>query len=857
MGHSAGSIKITTPWALDGEELDGWGRLDATNRKFVHQMLKRNLGANQIQGVWHVATNVPDLDPDVVPLLKDGFTWIAQTADPVIPDLAPAALPGIGGKRIYNGELIVWNEIDLEYKNINISPLNHTQADARYVNLTGDTMTGPLNTTGLSLDISGQPQNTVWSFAIGGGITPDFWLMRSSPGFVDIPILISNPQPAFTGNAVINFTGAVFLDRLPTQNNQAATKQYVDIGVTGAQQYIGSFDASTGQAIFTAHSGLANGELPPGLQIGDNCYVIVATAGTPPVGPPETLIQVEIGDWWISDGNNWNLLSVGSPSRVLAGNVTLNPLAFGVADVQSALNRAETTTINLDNAKVDRAGDMMQGNLSFPSNINMVMAGNKIYSNGNVLFLQKGPGDPQPQIINFAGTIANDIVDTATGDARYVNKAGDTMAGYLAFNGDYTTAGIGFMPIQAAICIDGPSGALTLRKGLGDRQPQIANQAYTIAYDIVDVNLGDMRYVNKTGDTISGDLIFNGGLIRGIGNPVNPNDAVNKLYLDTILAGGGPFLPVTGGPMTGPITWSSSLGVGAPNTNGTSVGNRLQLWSQAGVPGFGLGIEGGYMWFNVTSASNGYKLYFQATQRFVFDNNYLTLPGDPASSNHAANKAYVDARVSKTGDTMTGDLAFSNARTIIMRGSNINNTGNYYLQESRGYNVAYMNGTATGAIVGGGAEGTFQLYNVNGGWGTQQVFRTSVNSPVQTVWSGQLNAPAFNVQSDAQLKVHIRPADDEQELQEAFDSFRPVRYFWKVPDEVQQAADDYYDGVLPEHYTKDQWGFVANEVAKHAPEVTSVDENDIVSYNIAAALAIVTAKVRQLEAEIIALKSKP
>lgn len=37
----------------------------------------------------------------------------------------------------------------------------------------------------------------------------------------------------------------------------------------------------------------------------------------------------------------------------------------------------------------------------------------------------------------------------------------------------------------------------------------------------------------------------------------------------------------------------------------------------------------------------------------------LTLPGTPASANHAATKGYVDTKVAKTGDTMTGSLSIS------------------------------------------------------------------------------------------------------------------------------------------------------------------------------------------------------
>jgi endosialidase-like protein len=395
MGESAGNLKVRTPWALFGEELDGWGKLDATNRQFVHGLFKRNLGANQIQGVWHVAINDPDIDPDVLPILKNGSTWIAQTVDPTIPESAPIALPGIGGKFIHNGELIVWSEIDLEYKAINISPLNATQANARYVELAGDVMTGELHLYGdPTVPLGAAPKqyiddnflpltggtltgalklpvidlydpyvglNPWWSIAVGGGagLLPDFALIRYDQNGIPrgAPILINNTDPVVQGNAVINLNATVILDRDPTQDMQAATKIYVDKGVSGAQQFIGSFDASTSIANFIPGTLLPNGWLPDAAPQWANDYVIVNVRGTPAFGPPETRVLAEVGDWWICDGTTWFLLNVGSPSN-LAANVAVNPPVFGESSVQDSLATAEATLVK-------KAGDSMTGSLNF------------------------------------------------------------------------------------------------------------------------------------------------------------------------------------------------------------------------------------------------------------------------------------------------------------------------------------------------------------------------------------------------------------------------------------------------------------------------------------------------------------
>ena len=395
MGESAGSLKVRTPWALFGEELDGWGKLDATNRQFVHGLFKRNLGANQIQGIWHVGINDPDIDPDVLPILKNGSTWIAQTVDPVVPELADPSLPGIGNKRIYNGELIVWEEANLAYRNINISPLNANQADGLYVNLSGDTMTGELHLYGdPTVPLGAAPkqyiddnflpltggtltgllktpgvdfydpftgQNPWWGIAVGGGagMLPDFALIRydqiGTPR--GAPILINNTDPIIPGNAVINLNATVLLDRDPTQDMQAATKIYVDKGVSGAQQFIGSFDASTSIANFIPGTLLPNGWLPDAAPQWANDYVIVNVRGTPAFGPPETRVLAEVGDWWICDGTTWFLLNVGSPSN-LAANVAVNPPVFGESSVQDSLATAEATLVK-------KAGDNLTGSLNF------------------------------------------------------------------------------------------------------------------------------------------------------------------------------------------------------------------------------------------------------------------------------------------------------------------------------------------------------------------------------------------------------------------------------------------------------------------------------------------------------------
>ncbi len=57
------------------------------------------------QGRWQVAANTPDIG---VLTKEPEWTWLAITADPLVPEVAPAALPGIGGVTITEGDHVVW-----------------------------------------------------------------------------------------------------------------------------------------------------------------------------------------------------------------------------------------------------------------------------------------------------------------------------------------------------------------------------------------------------------------------------------------------------------------------------------------------------------------------------------------------------------------------------------------------------------------------------------------------------------------------------------------------------------------------------------------------------------------------------
>ena len=141
-----------------------------------------------------------------------------------------------------------------------------------------------------------------------------------------------------TINADLYIDGHAAAPLIPTADEHLTNKLYVDSRITGTLTLIGTFNASTGQVTFSYASGIPNGPLPPADAGNLNQYVIVAVAGPPPIGPPETQIIQQVGDWWVSDGTTWLYLPIGG-NPIAARNVALIPTAFGEDNVQTRWRR--------------------------------------------------------------------------------------------------------------------------------------------------------------------------------------------------------------------------------------------------------------------------------------------------------------------------------------------------------------------------------------------------------------------------------------------------------------------------------------------------------------------------------------
>ena len=71
-------------------------------------------------------------------------------------------------------------------------------------------------------------------------------------------------------------------------------------------------------------------------------------------------------------------------------------------------------------------------------------------------------------------------------------------------------------------------------------------------WEEVNQELFDQRYVNISGDTMTGNLSLGGNMITDLGTPTNPNDAISLTYADNT------YLMLAGGTLTGNISMSNN-----------------------------------------------------------------------------------------------------------------------------------------------------------------------------------------------------------------------------------------------------------------------------------------------------------
>jgi hypothetical protein len=309
--------------------------------------------------------------------------------------------------------------------------------------------------------------------------------------------------------------------------------------------------------------------------------------------------------------------------------------------------------------------------------------------------------------------------------------------------------------------------------------------------------------------------------------------------------------------MTGPLIYSNAIASGPPSATGgvRSPGTRLDLWNGTGAAwDHAIGIDASTTWISAGNAANFIRLAFAQNYRYTFDQNNLTLPTNPTGNMHAATKQYVDARVAKTGDTMTGALTMSgtwinmagnSANIFLTMANNNNGQGTPVLQFRRLDNGRMAEFRAQQIGYNNNAEAQARLETMNGGWGWLNAWRTNVNSPPQVYFDGNISAGSVTNRCLATDKTNIQDPYIG-EYNDPWDKLH-VRKF-----KMKEGFD----------WDRTRWGFIAEElpedvVAYAAPG--SSDPSKMIKkregLDIAQLLALTVAKVKELEARLEALQA--
>lgn len=163
--------------------------------------------------------------------------------------------------------------------------------------------------------------------------------------------------------------------------------------------------------------------------------------------------------------------------------------------------------------------------------------------------------------------------------------------------------------------------------------------------------------VNKTGDTMTGPLVLPG-------DPTEDNQAATKKYVDEHSGGGGKYLPLTGGTLTGPLSFGgsnngisgsvsadASLNVTTQPRGpemveilniGTVFGPRLLVTSDKTATDWSGKVVG------LRPDTDGTNVVLDGSNHFRIKK--LLAPTDPGD---AATKAYVDSKAGRSGGALT------------------------------------------------------------------------------------------------------------------------------------------------------------------------------------------------------------
>jgi hypothetical protein len=710
---------------------------EVTNKQYVDESIASSM---LYQGVWHVAANTPDLTPAVMNPLN-GWSWISETVNPDVPEIAPAGLPGIGGLSIDSGDRVLWDAGSAAYDLVKGSSLSITEARSLFVEVAGDTMTGNLTfATGqqflFAADMSGIQRSSFGPLTLQQGNGGEQPQICDVFGLNNRDIIDTiNGDARYVNVTGDTMTGPLVLNADPTIGPQAATRNYVDTSILAleALKVDRAGDAMTGPLLLPGQPTLALHATPRSYvdnQITTNSLwkgVYLPSLNFPDLNPAS--MNPQDGWTWFIQTQDPNLPEIIPPGVPGLSGMSVDSgwiVWWNAGASQYQLTRGPDLSMSTALATfVNLTGDTMVGDLNFPALVGLNLAGAKIVSSGPQLYIQRPIGDNQPQILNFAGNQANNIID-ASGSSP--------MTGNLTF----PTDGQGITLSSGGMVYKKVGTGLTLRRHVQNTEIGIENNDGTNRQNILTAatGMGIGTGVLKTGDTMTGTLTINTGNLT----------------------------------VSGVTTLNNSVIVN--NASVRTTNNQ------------GMYVDGN----SNTSASNGF----------------------------------------------------------VVRGSNGSEFCRWY-GDAVGYN--------------GPAEARAHCATWNGGWSYQDCWYTVVNSPPTLYANGVVSCQSLTQRSGRENKLNIRDVRSS-EVQDAWSALKVRRFRWKdTPIPPDPMTGKPLANPSPPPPQSERFGFIADELPEAVVAYAAPGSSDPAKqvhvregWDVGDMVALCVAKIKELEAEITALK---